>query len=74
MAQYLIVTHKTAFAPELRVKVGELGRWCRSAFCGALGALWGVRGRLADGGRWRNADRLGLGDRVCRAASGSDGR
>ncbi len=24
MAQYLIVTHKTAFAPELRVKVGEL--------------------------------------------------
>jgi hypothetical protein len=24
MAQYLIVTHKTALAPELRVKVGEL--------------------------------------------------
>jgi hypothetical protein len=68
-----------ALAPDLASELGVprermLGGWCRSAFCGGWGAPWGARWAARGGGRWRDADRLGLGGRPCRAVSGRGGR
>ncbi len=50
MAQYLIVTHKTAFAPELRDKVRELAGEDPHAEFGNIGTR-GARRELHLGGR-----------------------
>ncbi len=82
MAHYLIVTHKTAFAPELQVKVGELMAEDPSAEFGILvpatpGESYTWEGETVDSSR-QTAETLAetlektLGANVTRIAVGSE--
>ena len=81
MAHYLIVTHRTAFAPELRVKVGELIAADPAAEFGILvpgspGENYTWEGETIDSSR-QTAETLAenlekLGANVSRVAIGSD--